>query len=305
MAKPDPKHMIEYCRRMIPGMLIDVCEVEEGLAHRIGEDVLARAEALAALSAKEQGVLIAPFLEEVFDHEPLDAPLDLRAKVTVVVRNSLLEEAHHNGPLNSGIVAITKLATGPLSHFLAARRLEPVDYAGPNAFRGLDVQYPRAWACLAAIVEVFDTGGRQPFKRHVATVPELPSTDERVEAESASSNPSATVFSAIDPRFDQNLYAALQHVAQGDDLLYTSALSRYSRNSAKLHRVLEFLLAHGATILTTNYLLRPGDVWVRRGDLVKPKSDDPCAGISDPRGLSGAHRNIASEVCALGKATPA
>jgi len=41
-------------------------------------------------------VLIAPFVEEVFDHEPLDASLDIRAMVTVVVRNSLLEQAHHD-----------------------------------------------------------------------------------------------------------------------------------------------------------------------------------------------------------------
>lgn len=95
------------------------------------------------------------------------------------------------------------------------------------------------------------------------------------------------MFSAIDPRFDQKLYGLLQQVAQGEIVLYTSALSRYSRNSAKLHRVLEFLLAHGATILTTNYLLRPGDVWVRRGDLVKPNSEDPAASIGDLRGLSG------------------
>jgi hypothetical protein len=59
---------------------------------------------------------------------------------------------------------------------------------------------------------------------------------------------------------------------QADRILVTSALSRYSRNSEKLHRILEYLLAHSATVLTTNYLIRSSDVWVRRGDLVKPDS---------------------------------
>ena len=50
----------------------------------------------------------------------------------------------------------------------------------------------------------------------------------------------------------------------------------------------EFLLAHQATVLSTNYLIRPGDVWVRRGELVKPVSADPDAGLPTPAGLSGA-----------------
>lgn len=277
--------------------------MEEGLAHRIGEDVLARAEAFAALDVVDQDVFIAPFVEEVFDHEPLDASLELRAKATVVVRNSLLEEAHHNGPLGSGIMPITRFATGPLSHFLAARRRQPIAYTGANPFEGLATRYPRAWACLAALVEVFGAGGRQPYKLPVAPVPQLPSADELVEAESASDNRVAAVFSAIDPRFDQKLYGLLERAAKEEFVLYTSALSRYSRDSAKLHRVLEFLLAHGATILTTNYLLRPGDVWVRRGDLVKPNSEDPTVGIGDTRGLSGRHRNIARMVIAQIQAT--
>jgi hypothetical protein len=104
------------------------------------------------------------------------------------------------------------------------------------------------------------------------------------------------VFSVIDPRFDQHLLRLLQQASDGPMVLFTSALSRYSRNSTKLHRVLEFLLAHKATILTTNYLIRPGDVWVRHGDLIKPNSRDPYPGIAATRGLSGTHRNLATTV---------
>jgi hypothetical protein len=81
MTSPDPNQMSKYCGEAMPHMLVNACVVDRDLAHRIGVDVLGRAEALASLSTREQDVLIAPFVEKVFDHEPLDAPLDLKAKV--------------------------------------------------------------------------------------------------------------------------------------------------------------------------------------------------------------------------------
>jgi len=54
MATPDPRAMIKYCGEVLPGMLTNACDVEPGLAHRIGADVVARAEAFAALSPREQ-----------------------------------------------------------------------------------------------------------------------------------------------------------------------------------------------------------------------------------------------------------
>jgi hypothetical protein len=107
------------------------------------------------------------------------------------------------------------------------------------------------------------------------------------------------VFDAVDPRFDERLIAAMRQASTVDGLvLYTSALSRYSRNSVKLLRVLEYLLAHGASVLTSNYLIRPTDVWVRRGRFVKPDHDHPEAGLGQPRGLVGAHRKLAATVLA-------
>src|SRR6266545_2316369 len=298
MTNPDPNHMITYCGQMLPDLLTTACGVDSDLAHRIGADVLHRAEALATLSPRDQDLLIAPFVEEVFDHKPLDSPLDLKAKVTLVVRNSLLEQAHHDGPLTSGIITITEYAAGPLSHFLAARRRKPVDYQGPNTFTGLATRYPRAWACLDALTETFAVGGRQPLRLPVAPIPDLPTGDEITTASSSTRNESATVFSAIDPRFDQNLLDLLRKATSADFVLCTSALSRYSRNSEKLHRILEYLLAYNATVLTTNYLIRPTDVWVRRGDLVKPDSRDPYTGIAQTRGLAGTHRKLAETTTA-------
>jgi hypothetical protein len=195
-----------------------------------------------------------------------------------VVRNSLLEQAHHDGPLHGGIVPATQYAAGPLSHLLAARRRQPVDLPGSNPFAGLAERYPRAWACLDALTDTSADGGRGPLRLPAAPIPDLPSGDEVVAAPPADDD-GITLFSAIDPRFDQGLVDLLEKAAEGDFLLCTSTLSRYSRNSEKLHRILEFLLAHGATVLTTNYLIRPADVWVRRGTLVKPDSSKPYAGV--------------------------
>jgi hypothetical protein len=296
MTSPNPNHMIEYCCDVLPHMLTAACGVDSDLAMRIGQDTLQRAEALATMPPRDQDVLIAPFIEEVFDHKPLDTSLDLKAKVTVVVRNSLLEQAHHSGQLTSAIVPATEYATGPLSHFLAARRRNPVDYQGPNPFVGLPARYPRAWACLDALTEAFADGGRQPLRLPAAPIPALPTGDEVATAPPATHDDTTMVFSAIDPRFDQHLLDQLGKATGGDFVACTSALSRYSRNSQKLHYILEFLLAHDASILTTNYLIRPTDVWVRRGDLVKPNSSNPTAGIAQPRGLAGAHRKLAQSI---------
>lgn len=299
MSSPDPTHMIKYCDELLPDLLTSACEVDEDLARRVGADVLQRAEALATLPTRDQDVLIAPFVEEVFDHKPLGSPLDLKAKVTLVVRNSLLEQAHHDGPLDSGIVTITEYAAAPLSHFLAARRREPVHCHGPNPFTDLATRYPRAWACLNALTDGFADRGRQPLHLPAAPTPELPSGDEITTTTTttpSTHNPSGTVFSAIDPRFHQHLIDLLTKATTDGFVLCTSALSRYSRNSDKLHRILEYLLSHNATILTTNYLIRPTDVWVRRGTLVKPDSRDPYAGIAQTRGLTGTHRKLTETI---------
>ena len=69
-----------------------------------------------------------------------------------------------------------------------------------------------------------------------------------------------------------------------------SGLSRISRNSRRLLRVVEFFLARRATIMTTNYLLTCKEVSVRRRDLVKPDSWRPMDGFQNTSGLTGSHR---------------
>src|SRR5438445_11891235 len=113
--------MTTFCQEHLPTLLHEACGVDQALAQQIGEDVLVRAEAFAALDPASQDILTVPFVEEVFDYQPREASPRMKAAVAVVVRNSCLEEAHVSGPVNpGGIEAITTMAAGSLSQLIAA-----------------------------------------------------------------------------------------------------------------------------------------------------------------------------------------
>lgn len=123
-------------------------------------------------------------------------------------------------------------------------------------------------------------------------MPELPAEAERVSAKKSADGRSV-VLGALDLRFDDDLFAQMEAALEGPLVVYVPTLSRFSRYSGKLHRVLEFFLAHNATIFTTNYLLRDKDVSIRAGSAVEPGSHDYWRGIRDLGGLRGVHREIA------------
>ena len=267
-GEPDPQHFERFCHAIVLETLTDVCHVGTELATQVGDDILARGESYAALDDAARNVLISPFAEEVAGYDPAASPLELKGAVAVIVRSSLLEEAHTHGPVEAGgIRGITTVAAAPLSHFLAARRRYPVPVTG-NQFTGLADAYPRAWACLGGVALAYGAGGgRWPYRAPAAPVPDLPAAE--VEAPSASSREDAVVLSGIDTRFDQLLVEQMRERAEGgeDAVLLIASLSRISRHLGKLMRAMEYLLAHDVPILTANYLLRPREVWVRRGDL--------------------------------------
>src|SRR5581483_4941778 len=125
----------------------------------------------------------------------------LKGAVCVIVRSSLLEEAHSHGPVDAGgIKGITTMAAAPLSHFLAARRRRPVTVKD-NLFAGLADACPRAWACMGAVALAYGAGGgRWPYRVPAAPVPEQPLAE--VDAPRAESRENAVVLSGIDARCD-------------------------------------------------------------------------------------------------------
>jgi hypothetical protein len=154
-----------------------------------------------------------------------------------------------------------------------------------NHFAGLADAYPWAWACLGAVALAYGAGGgRWPYRAPAAPVPDLPIAE--VEAPSASSREDAIVLSGINTRFDQLLVEQMRERAEGggDAVLLIASLSRISRHLGKLMRAMEYLLARDVPILTANYLLRPREVWVRRGKLAPVDHPDPLAALREPAG---------------------
>jgi hypothetical protein len=294
-GQPDPGHFERFCREIVPDLLTDVCHVDEEVAAQVGMDIRARAESYAALDDTARDVLMSPFAEEVAGYEPAGSPLQLKGAVAVVVRSSLLEEAHSHGPVEAGgIEGITTMAAAPLSHFLAARRRFPVTVKD-NLFAYLTDACPRASSCLSAVALAYGAGGgRWPYRVPATPVPELPPAE--VDAPRAENHENAVVLSGIDNRFDQLIVQRMREAAENGDMVWlTASLSRISRNLGKLLRAMEYLLAHDVPILTANYLLRPHEVWVRRGELAPVDHEDPLAAWRVSRGLSGVHRAMVAE----------
>ncbi|GAA2875094.1 hypothetical protein GCM10010524_02830 [Streptomyces mexicanus] len=294
----DSAFVRDFCHGLLPELLAHR-GVSRDDARSVTVDVIRRARMLAALPVDYFDVLVTPFLEEVSQHRPLSAPAWLRAAVVVAVRNSRLEDFHAlGGPLRQAdIAAVTEAATEPLALLLK----EPGKPVRNNALAGLDVKYPRAWACLVALSDLMVSDGddtERAYPMPQAPLPDLPGSDEAFHAEQSTTakliaGAQGVIASAVDPRFDQALLAMMQQVKDGQaGVVPLSALSRLSRNSDKQLRVLEFLLAHGATVLTTNYLLSPDTVGARTRPLVKPDSYDLKRTMKQLRGLGPTHTSL-------------
>ncbi|MBL7494144.1 recombinase family protein [Frankia sp. AgB1.9] len=111
--------------------------------------------------------------------------------------------------------------------------------------------------------------------------------------------PGPLAGSGLDPRFGARLVARLTDLAEGrDEVLAVPSLSRISRRHDKLLRVVEFALAQGASVLTSNYLLRPAAVYARSGRLAVPDHRNHAASFADQRGLADVHRACAEAALA-------
>lgn len=288
----------EFCHGVIPGMLHKACGVEASLANAIGADIFRRAEAFAALDIIAQGLLAAPFVEDVVDFEPMDVSIRLKAATAVVVRNSLLEQAHACGPVNAGgIEAITTSGARALSEFLEIDRHQSSASSGENLFGSLSAKFPRAWAALSALsIAVSSGGGRVSCMKVDAPAPKWPEAREVVSARRSEHNAEVVVRSGIEAVMDDQLLERLRAVTDSKDyVFFLPSLSRVSRNLDVLLYALELLLANGGQILTTNYLMRTNEVWVRRGRLLAASAERTTSGLDDLRGLSGAHRKVVQE----------
>ena len=104
------------------------------------------------------------------------------------------------------------------------------------------------------------------------------------------------VLSGIDARFDQFWFSACARppkmAARCGSPLHSAACRGI--NLSKLLRAMEYLLAHDAPILTANYLLRPREVWVRRGELFL-STTEICSRPGESREGCPAHRAMVTQ----------
>lgn len=285
----------------LPRMLVGL-DVEESFAHRIRDDIRARAAAFAALSIEQQWVLCAPFVEEVSDFEPSGASLHLKASVAVVVRGSELETAHASGPINSGgIKVLTTVFAAPLSHYLALGRRGLLPPPETSMFAHLKTTYPRAWVALDAAAQLQRHGGGGNHLRLPAVdapMPDLPDPAQFVDAPRSAKWKNAQVESGVTPTFNTALGEHLSDVIAGGHLMFVPSLKHISRNMDKLMRVMEILLAHDTPLMTTNYFIRPTDVSVRA------YIETPVSGsFPTLEGLSGGHRKSMTAILKQARVT--
>jgi hypothetical protein len=302
------------CRELVPRAMAATTGCDPGCAREVGADIASRGRAFARCGPSARDVLITPFVEEAIHHRPLDAPLSVRSAVVVVVRNSLVERDHALGHLaDADIRAITKVMTELLHAFLVMRpRAREAGWLA-GEFAGLPGRYPRAWSAFAALFQVLVRGGgsatyqvdygpgplptpRLPGPGEISA-PDVPCQRAPAGPEQAGTGPLAG--SGLDPRFGARLVARLTDLAAGrDEVLAVPSLSRISRRHDKLLRIVEFALAQGASVLTTNYLLRPGAVYARSGRLAVPDHRNHAASFADQRGLADVHRACAEAALA-------
>lgn len=273
-----------FTGEILPGVLS-----EWGLtnAQEVGRGIAERATSYAQSGRSSRLAIRAPFIEEVAGYEPSGATPGLLATVCVIVRCSALEDAHADGLVgDGGIKSITEMAAGPLSQWLAEQGEATGGLAG--VFEGLDDRWPRAWAALDALARA-ERGGRAAFRMPDASTPDLPSEEEMLPARTTPGGHS--ILSGIDPRFDE-FAVSLLNTAGPDMVSFVSSLSRLSRNLDKALRMIEIVLSRGGTLLTANHMIRPAEVFTRKGALVRPNSLQPLSALEDLTGLSGVHRKM-------------
>lgn len=228
--------------------------------------------------------------------EPRTAPPNIRALVVVAIRNSLLEELNTTSPYKSVFKTnrhaladsrVPAFTSAAIEYFQAADldaiSVPQLDRNDP--FGVLPGRYPHAWYALSMIAP------SRPIESEIEPIGAPPpklSPSLRLEGSSAGS----VVQSGIDPRFDAQLLAHLSAIARGElDLFFSDSFKTISRHPEKVLHVIDFVLAHGAAVVTHNYYLSASCV-ARRIPLIRPfhNASEMTAKLSNTVGLTARHK---------------
>lgn len=273
-----------YLAETLPSLLAEA-GVSDDEAAAIVADVEQRGRDYISGGGASRRALRVPFLDDVAEFMPEEAPIGCRADVAVVVRNSLLEDAHARSLVSDAkLVEITYLATGAFNAW-SSQRLNRDEDAPPVGVFAAIAEHPRAYAALQALALAAEGGGRKAYRMPDGPVPELPTPGAH---EISAGKVRRSALAALDEPLVRDLTA----LGSGEmEVAFASSLSRYSRNSTVLATVVEFVLAHGGTLLTTNFMIRPGEAFSRCPPLVGADSHDPLSVLTTDRlpGLQAKH----------------
>lgn len=211
--------------------------------------------------------LIAPFLEVAGQHEPVEVPVRLRALALLGVRNSDLEDLHLAGVIRQDDWSMLTQAAG---HALSRIADAPPGAASGSTdpFEGVIEANPTATAAFSVLARL-SPGEEATWMPPDRELPEIPTSDgpQRMLPDGYE------IRHATDAGISMRLAEIMRQRAEDKGVLVVPSLKHLSRSPPKLFRVVDVLLAHGATIATANVLLTPERL-VRRMDVTDYNSED-------------------------------
>lgn len=236
--------------------LADVCQVVEMQmlsALRRWQDVAFRKTLL--FIASEEG----PFYEPA-------GKVEVKCFVVMTLRNSPFESLQSDDyakcglsvPLtNNQIKAVTSTAIRYFNtlDFAYLSREVQAEHDHPDLYGELSNRYPIAWNALASLAA---------SSSKVVSFPKIDRTEascllEGIDA-AVCSDPkeTAVIFDGYSSEIDPALAEQLTYIISDSGALMVGCFKMLTRNIEKLLRVMEFLLTHGSSLVTSNYYIENG-----------------------------------------------
>lgn len=195
--------------------------------------------------------LLTPFLELARLHEPAELPLRLRALALVGVRNSALEDLHLDDVIaQSDWRLLTQAAAHALAPIEAAPG--PVRTTADDPFANVVEDNPTATAAFRLLADL------EPGHEIAWTPPDVESRGlPQGDGPARLMDDGFEIRHAMDDYVSTRLAQGIEQVVAQRAAFAIPSLKHISRNPHKLFRVVDALLAHGATVATANVKLSP------------------------------------------------
>jgi hypothetical protein len=238
-------------------------------------------------------------LEDAAFYEPGDVDIEIRALVSVAVRNSMLEDLTATYPYKREFASIAEclpdsyvpeITRSAAIFFAEGWRRQPdwmVDTPRMDIFRLLAAKYPLTWQRLTQLA----TSSEQEHFLQGETVVQRPVT---LPGGSAARATTWAIVSGYSPVIDPALASILNGIVSGDTpYFYSPCFKTVTRNPEKLLYIIETILCAHKSFVTLNYLIEPAYI-SRRAPLLPPLhlKSELAYKLTDHTGLTQKHRQV-------------